>query len=249
LQTVGDKQAGGFEKHLTRLFGRFGEEASAAALPLLEKDTTLGTPQKDRPGDGVKADDLLVQMILAKLGIDQWSADLSANYQGQYLEVDKAVAAEAERTGLDTQMPDNVARSIIAAGGRRAGLVDLGGQTRDALFKALAEGRAAGEGATALAARISSMVEAGPSDTPQTRARRIARTETKYAQNISTVERGKAAGVNSFVVFDGRLGPGRSTPSHIARNGSIVSADDALTMAEDEHPNGTLSFAPNFEED
>lgn len=249
LQKTGDAQAGAFEKPLTRLFARFGEEAGAAALPLLEQDPTLKAPQKDRAGDGEKADDMLVQMILAKLGINEWGADLSLAYQGQYLDVDKAVAAEAQRTGLDTSMPDAVARSIIAAGGRRAGLVDLGGQTKDALFQALAEGRAAGEGATALAARITSLVEAGPSDTPQTRARRIARTETKYAQNISTIERGKAAGVDSFVVFDGRLGPGRSTPSHIARNGSIVSADDALTMAEDEHPNGTLSFAPNFEED
>lgn len=249
LQKAGDGQAKAFEKPLMGLFARFGEEAGAAALPLLERDPTIGAPQKERAGDGVKDDDPLVEMILSRLGISEWGTALANSYQGQYLEVDKAVGAEAERAGLNTSMPDVVARSIIAAGGRRAGLVDLGGQTKDALFEALAQGRAEGEGATALAARISGLVEAGPNDTPQTRARRIARTETKYAQNISTVERGKAAGVDNFVVFDGRLGPGRSTPSHIARNGTIVSADDALTMAEDEHPNGTLSFAPSFEED
>jgi uncharacterized protein with gpF-like domain len=80
------------------------------------------------------------------------------------------------------------------------------------------------------------------------RARVIARTETKYAQNISTLERAKAAGVFQFVVLDGRLGPGRSVPSHIARNGSIVTADQADAMAAAEHPNGTLSFAPYFGE-
>lgn len=249
LQRVGDRQAKAFEKPLTNLFAKFGAQAQAAALPLLEKDPTIGAAPKAAADGEEKADDLLVEMILAKLGINEWNADLSLAYQGQYLEVDKAVSAEAERAGVGTSMPDVLARSIIAAGGRRAGLVDLGGQTKDALFKALAEGRAAGEGATALAARIAKMVEAGPTDTPATRARRIARTETKYAQNISTIERGKAAGVDSFVVFDGRLGPGRSLPSHIARNGSIVTGDEALTMAAEEHPNGTLSFAPNFEED
>lgn len=249
LQKVGDRQAKAFEKPLMGLFAKFGRQAQDAALPLLEKDPTIGAPPKAAPDGEEKADDLLVEMILAKLGINEWDADLSLAYQGQYLEVDKAVAAEAERAGVGTSMPDVLARSIIAAGGRRAGLVDLGGQTKDALFKALAQGRAEGEGATALAARIAKLVEAGPTDTPEARARRIARTETKYAQNISTIERGKAAGVDKFVVFDGRLGPGRSTPSHIARNGSIVTGDEALTMAAEEHPNGTLSFAPNFEED
>ncbi|MFX4717541.1 hypothetical protein ABTB07_21810, partial [Acinetobacter baumannii] len=92
-----------------------------------------------------------------------------------------------------------------AAGGRRSGLVDLEQQTKDALFQALAEGRAAGEGSTQIAGRISDLVEAGPSDTPLVRSRRIARTETAYAVNIATIERGKAAGATSFIVFDGLL--------------------------------------------
>jgi len=182
------------------------------------------------------------------LGITRWDSELRDLYQAQYLEVAKAANDVAERAGLGTSLPDVVARSILAAGGRRAGLVDLEGQTKDALFQALAEGRAEGEGTTALANRIADMVEAGPSDTPLTRSRRIARTETKYAQNISTIERAKAAGVTSLIVYDGLLGPGRSLLTHIARNGSIVSIEEALTMADEEHPNGTLSFAPNFED-
>jgi hypothetical protein len=46
----------------------------------------------------------------------------------------------------------------MAAGGRRAGLVDLSEQSKRALFDALAEGRAAGEGVEQLAARIASEV-------------------------------------------------------------------------------------------
>jgi hypothetical protein len=80
------------------------------------------------------------------------------------------------------------------------------------------------------------------------RALVIARTETKYAQNISTIERAKAAGVDKFTVFDGRLGPGRSDVYCMARNNKVVTADQAAAMAASEHPNGTLSFAPYFGE-
>lgn len=245
------RQSGGlataFEQRLVKLFGGFGEEARAAALPLLEKDPALNSPKAGAHGEE-KADDLLVAMILDQLGIEQWQGALRQAYEAQFLQVAHAMDNAAEQAGLGTQLPDNVARSILAAGGTRAGLVDLDGQTRDAVFEALATGRAEGEGAVQLAGRIADLVEAGPSDTPLTRSRRIARTETAYAQNIATIERAKAAGVTSFIVYDGLLGPGRSLITHIARNGSIVSAEVALQMAEDEHPNGTLSFAPSFEE-
>ncbi|MED5546187.1 MAG: phage portal protein [Pseudomonadota bacterium] len=248
-----ERQAGGhetaFEQALTGFFARLREDAAGKALPLLEQDPTIkdakATQGKTRRE---KADELLIAMILESLGIARWDADLRQQYEAQYAEVARSVSQAASEAGLGASLPDVVARSIVAAGGRRAGLIDLEGQSRDALFKALAQGRAEGEGATQLANRIADMVEAGPNDTPQTRARRIARTETKYAQNISTIERARAAGVTSLIIYDGRLGPGRSVPSHIARNGSIATIAEALTMADEEHPNGTLSFAPNFEE-
>ena len=141
--------------------------------------------------------------------------------------------------GLDS-IQDSVAPGL--------GLLDLDDQTRGAIFDALAEGRAEGEGVQQLADRIAIHVEAGPWNSGEYRAQLIARTETKFAQNFSTIQRALDAGVTSFIVFDGRFGLPRSTPSHIARNGSIASADEALAMAASEHPNGTLSFAPNFEE-
>lgn len=237
-----------FQKALITFFGKLGKRASDDALPLLEADPTFAKVTGKGADRRTKADELLIAMILDKLGIDRWDGDLRQLYEAQYLQVAKAMNDAAERAGLGISLPDVVARSIVAAGGRRAGLVDLNDQTRGALFEALAQGRAEGEGAGALASRISDLVEAGPSSTPQERARRIARTETKYAQNVSTIERARAAGVTSMIVYDGRLGPGRSVPSHIARNGSIVPIAEAVTMAEEEHPNGTLSFAPNFEE-
>lgn len=230
-----------FEKPLIAFFGKFGRAASDSALSLLKAE--LGKAR------GAKSDELIVDTILDQLGIPRWASELRQLYEAHYLEVAKSLADAAERAGLGASMPDRVAQSIIAAGGRRAGIIDMKGQTRSALFEALAEGRAAGEGAEQLAARIYPQVEGGPWQSAETRARVIARTETKYAQNISTIERAKAGGVQRFIVFDGRLGPGRSLLSHMARDGSIVTAEAAAAIAEAEHPNGTLSFAPSFEED
>ncbi|WP_186387134.1 phage portal protein, partial [Stappia sp. TSB10P1A] len=233
------------EQRLVPYFSGLGREAAAAARPLLAAEDL--TP-KDAPAGETKSSDLVVAQILDALGIAAHRTALQTLYEAHYLDVAQAVSDAAGLIGLTATLPDPVARSIVGAGGRRAGLIDLEAQTRKALFEALADGRAAGEGAEALAARISEYVEGGPWTAPGIRARTIARTETKYAQNISTLERAKAAGVQRFVVFDGRLGPGRSLDEHIARDGSIVTADEAAQMASDEHPNGTLSFAPHFGE-
>lgn len=231
-----------FESRLTPFFSRMGKAARAAIAPLLEEPKGKNAGAKDQ------ATDELIGKVMQLLGIDAWQAELSQDYGAHYLEVANAVNDAAERAGLGANLPDPVARAIVAAGGRRAGLLDLDAQTRQALFDALAEGRAEGEGVQAMADRIELYVEGGPWNTAEIRARIIARTETKYAQNISTIERALAAGVTKFIVFDGRFGLPRSTPSHIARNGSIVGPAEAQAMAATEHPNGTLSFAPSFEE-
>lgn len=233
------------EQRLGRFLGAFGKAALAAARPVLAEEDLA--PKDARAGE-TKSNDLVVARILDALGIPAHRTAFQKLYEAHYLDVAKKVSDAAELVGLSATLPDPVARSIVGAGGRRAGLIDLEAQTRKALYEALADGRAEGEGAEQLAARISEYVEGGPWQSPGIRARTIARTETKYAQNVSTVERAKAAGVQRFVVFDGRLGPGRSLDEHIARDGSIVTADEATRMAADEHPNGTLSFAPHFGE-
>lgn len=232
-----------FKPVLIRHFARWADEGRAAALPLLEAAAPKGLKAREE-----KADDELLAAILEKLGIEEWAAELTQAYGAHYLEVAKAVQDAAERAGLGANLPDPVARAIVASGGRRVGLLDLDKQTRAAVFDALAEGRAEGLGVAQLADRIADKIDGGPWNTPEVRAEIIARTETKYAQNISTIERARAAGVETLIVFDGRLGPGRSLESHMARNGSIVTIAEGFVMADAEHPNGTLSFAPHFEE-
>ncbi len=242
-----------FEKPLTAFFARLGDAAADTARPLLTGPANGGKASTLRPtaplheGKGAKADDELIRAVLEKLGLEEWLAELEQEYGRHYLNVAEAFTEAAEQAGLGTGLPDPVARAIVASGGRRVGLVDLEGQTRQALFDALAEGRAEGEGVNALANRIADMVEGGPWNDGEIRARIIARTETKFAQNISTIERAREGGVDQLMVFDGRLGPGRSLESHMARNGIIVTLAEAAEMALAEHPNGTLSFAPHFE--
>jgi len=246
LQRQEDGLAKAMDGRLGKFFAGFGKAASKAARPILDR---ADLSPKQLLIVEQKADDDVVEAILQALGIEAHQATFKGLYEGHFLDVAKAVSDAAELAGISGSLPDPVARAVTAAGGRRSGLVDLGKQSRAALFDAIAEGRAAGEGAAALAARIAEHIEAGPWGTVETRARTIARTETKYAQNVSTIERAKAANVDQFIVFDGRLGPGRSLVDHIARDGSIVTAVQAEQMAADEHPNGTLSFAPHFGED
>ncbi|WPJ67952.1 portal protein [Sinorhizobium phage Aussie] len=232
-----------FEKQLKGFFKDLGKAVREVALPLLEAEFPKAKAHAE------KSDELLIAQILDKLGISTHWTTFRHLFEAQYLEVAKEVSDAAALAGISGSLPDPVARAVAGAGGRRAGLIDLSAQSRTALFDAIAEGRAEGEGVPQLASRIAGHIEAGPWASPETRARTIARTETKYAQNISTIERGRAAGVEQFIIFDGRLGPGRSLPSHIARHGDIVTADQAAQMAADEHPNGTLSFAPHFGDD
>jgi HK97 family phage portal protein len=251
LQRQEDPLAKSMDQRLGRFFTALGKAAGSAAGPILARDY-LPTPKgQAKAAEAVeeKADELLVETILERLGIGAHQATFRGLYEAHYLEVAKAVSTAAELAGIGGSLPDPVARAIAGAGGRRAGLVDLGKQSRSALFDAIAAGRAEGEGAEALAGRIAEHIEAGPWGTVEQRARTIARTETKFAQNVSTIERARAANVEKFIVFDGRLGPGRSLPDHMARDGSIVTADEASQMAADEHPNGTLSFAPFYGED
>lgn len=229
-----------FTAALEPLFEGWGDTAGKISLDVLRARGEKMFGQKADP------DPELINQIIDLLNIEAWEQGLSSRYQSQYLGIARKVAASLEEAGFGTGLPDPVMRQIIAAGGTRAGLVDVPAQTRQAIFDALAEGRAQGEGAQALANRIANQVEGGHWGNAETRARVIARTETKFAQNLSTLEAGAAAGVTEYVIFDGRFGEPRSELSHIARDGKIVSAEDARIMAENMRPNCTLSFAPYF---
>ena len=144
-------------------------------------------------------------------------------------------------------VPDPVMRQLIEDGGKRIGLVDIEGDTRTAMFRSLHEGRALGEGAQPLARRIREEVPAGRFSKagPKYRSLLIARTETKWAQNESSLRAYEGHDdITHVIAYDAQLGADRSDPDCIARNGREFAIRQARAELGKEHPNGTLSFAP-----
>jgi len=192
---------------------------------------------------GLKADPLedfegtaeIVGGLLDYKGVD---------FTAHYLRVAKAVFENVETImGLGVNLSDPVEQRIITLGGTRKLKLGLDKQARDSISEALRQGRELGEGADELASRIVDMVGKGPWATPETRAMVVARTETKYAQNASSLEAYKSSDtISSVLVFDAQLGPTDEECEQL--NGQEVSFEEAEQLAESEHPNGTRSFAP-----
>ncbi len=221
----------GWSKELSAFFNRIGKEAEAAIRPILSP--------KNANEDEADTRRAIAQMNWAKIRADQLKL-----YEAQYLRVaESTFRGVGEAIGLATDLPDPIARKIVEMGGRHAGLVDLEEQAKEAMFEALNEGRSAGEGVDALVRRIREDIPRGPWRDSQTRARVIARTETKYAQNQSTVLRARDMDrVEHMMVFDARRGSTDAVCE--ALNGRIVTVREAEQLAADEHPNGTRSFSP-----
>jgi hypothetical protein len=145
--------------------------------------------------------------------------------------------------GLGVMLTDWIEQTILKTAGRRLGLIDLELETRNAMFEALAQAREEGLGAEAMAERIEDLISAGPWSSAEVRAKVIARTETKYAQNYSSLEAYRASDtVTDALIFDAQLGP--TDEECEALNGETVSLEEAMRLMETEHPNGTRSFAP-----
>ena len=108
---------------------------------------------------------------------------------------------------------------------------------------ALAEGRSLGEGPDALARRIRGLIPKGPWTDIETRARVIARTETKFAQNVSSVEAYRHSGVvEGVLVYDAQAG--RSDGPCAEADGQVWTFEQAAGNPL-QHPNCTRSFGPH----
>lgn len=212
---------------------------------------------KGRQGDGTKDDGDPIEMTphdvdvamrtIALAEVTKWHKDVFTPEYGRHYDT---VARQTLKTltatlGLEWgEKEDEIAVRVLREHGKQVGLVDLAGQTKAALFSALAHGKAEGEGVDALERRIRQYVTDGSAGARvSSRALRIARTETMHAQRVSTREAYQASGVyDAVVAWDDRLGYGDDDCS--ARNGTVFTFDDAESEEAEEHPNGTLSWAP-----
>lgn len=192
-------------------------------------------------------DSTVVAEIVGALEIGDWKdKTLRARLQTQYLRTAGATVDTINLvTELGVMLPDPVQQKIIEAGGSRQGLIDIDEQVKDAIFRALADGREAGDGPVAIARRIRQYVPAGRfvNAGPKYRAELIARTETIVAQRLSSIAAYRATDtVKACEIRDGLLAD--SDAECEARDGDVVSFDDAESLALSEHPLGTLAFSP-----
>ncbi len=237
------KQSGSaFEKRLQTFFEDLGKTAEASAKRVLKKGRLALSDEAPlmltKQGEADLADQIVAGMDMAdRIPI------FEELFEKTYLSVANDTAKAMEGTiGLVTGVPDPVARAVTAAGGRRAGLIDLTKQSKDATFKALTEAAAEGLGPEAAARRIRDQVGGGPWKDAKTRARVVARTEMAFSTNVSSLELGKSIGAEEALIFDARLGSTDATCE--ALNGRVASLSDARGLMFDEHPNGTRSFTP-----
>lgn len=74
------------------------------------------------------------------------------------------------------------------------------------------------------------------------RADQIVRTEVAKAYNMATLLAAEEAGIKQVQAIDAQLGPERSDPHCIDRNGRVYTIAQAFAETEEEHPNGTLQW-------
>ena len=163
-------------------------------------------------------------------------------------------------TGVSVNIPDHVARQIVAKGGTDLLSMDIQGQTRKALFRGLTESRVAGYHPSSAAARrliqrhvtagrFTKMVDRyGKPNGHVYRAKLIARTETMYAQNESALATYEASdAVQQGEIIDNQTG--FDDADCMARNGFIGSLDECRRHIAQEHPQGTARVLPVLKAD
>lgn len=233
-------------RHLTRVFGRelqpkFEELGRRAARIYLERARPKAL--EDLTPDAAAA------QIAAQLHLEKWEQEvLRAAFAVQY----KRVGRDTVRTindllDLGVMLPDSVEKAILARGGTRAGLADVDGHTREAIRKAIAEGREKGQGPKQIARSIRDKVPAGryTEAGAKYRAEMIARAETKFAQNASSLGAYKHSDVvRSVQCFDARNGRTHASAC-LARAGATFTFE-AAEREDLTHPNCSLSWAPNI---
>jgi hypothetical protein len=229
LDAQGKRQAVKWTGILEAKFKGYGDHA-AAIFERVAKERGLKAADPEWEAAG--------QMTADSMG------GLDLAYEPEYLSIARQtfeLISTILSLGVNLDAPAE--QRIIARGGIRKGLVDIEQQTKDAIFAAIEQGRAGGEGAAGIADLIREMVPAGPWGSAATRAMVIARSETKYAQNISSLEAYRGSeNITGVEVFDAQLGP--TDEECMQRNGRVVTFDVGELMVQNEHPNGTISLAP-----
>lgn len=235
-----DKLNGVYEPALIKRFDAMGKAVADIYGEVMLENSLAGKTKS------------LEDLVIGELTIDRAQSQLVADhvlgYDTLYLQTASLTVESLNAVlNLGVMLTDSMEQTVLAAAGKRQGLIDLTAQSKTALFKALEEGRELGEGPDLLMTRIEHQVAAGPWSSSKIRAEVIARTETKFAQNIASLESYKQADtIGAVQVYDALLG--ETDDFCMSIDGAIVSFAEADALAVSEHPNGTRDFGPVFGE-
>ena len=191
-------------------------------------------------------DEILAAAVFDETRVPDWTSDrMSPAFQGHYTRTLSTTVGTVNAVAqLGVDLPDHRQREVLARGGRRLGLIDFQGQTRDGLFRSLHDARSRGLSNPATARLIRDQVPAGRFANSRTRANLIARTEAKYAQNVSSLTAYRESpNILGVIAFDAQ--GGRSDSECQQRDQRIYPIEEADIISAAEHPNGTLSWAPS----
>ena len=220
----------GFRVDIFKVLKKLGDDVSDVALEVLSDEKNL---KKDAGRDAMLAGE-----IAARLNVAGFETDMSVVYDKNYTRIMRATQKRINATmDLGISILDTAETRILAEGGKRVGMLDMGASARKKVYEELATGRSKGEAVAQLARRLRDKIPAGRFKKPQTRATLIARTETTYAQKMAAAESYRQGGVTEVMIMDSRKGSFDDECD--AMDGRIVSLQEGEALMSEEHPNGT----------
>ena len=234
-------------RRLDESFGYLRADMERSLIPIFMElgEAAAGFANRIEP-KAEKQDEELVEAIHEALAADIAIASerLSGAYAAAFGATLHQVYSDTSVViGITIGVPDQEQVRILAEGGRRLGLLDLDGRTRTAVLNTISEARAEALGVRDIARLLEDKISAGPWSSAKIRANVIARTEVKYAQRESSLSAYRTSGrVDRVLLFDARLG--NTDADCMDRDGTEVSFQVAEQLSFDEHPNGSLDFAP-----
>jgi SPP1 gp7 family putative phage head morphogenesis protein len=232
----------GLERDLALAFVNLGERAGRAAEDVLSRRRQEVYEAAWRTLTHAQVDDL-INAILNATRLHGWAADkLTPAFEKWWAITAAYTGRELVQQGIISQVRPTIASRMLEAGGLRKGLLDIEGDTKAALFRALDHAREAGLNPREVAKLVQGVVPEGRfvHAGPAYRSQLIARTEMRSAANRSSIEHYRTTNVIQHVVaFDGD-----SDEECAVRNGSIFTLDEAEIEDANTHPNCVLAFGP-----
>lgn len=234
------------EQDLEPQLAGLGDLAATTYLSLVDEDTGKRRAGLGDAKDLTETAAALVDAMLKLIDFTGWiDRALKTRLERHYQRVGRRTVQTINTAlELDVLLTEHSMNALVREGGERRHLLDVEEDTKRAIVRAIQEGTEAGDNPKTVARRIREQVPAGRyvNAGAKYRAELITRTETLHAQRLASLDAyDDSPVVEAVIALDGD-----QDEDCAARNGKRFSIDDA--RAEQEHPNGTLTWLPAVRE-